>query len=64
MIRYLRGVQPRYDICKIVWNYFAPQYADKEELIVAACECSLMYENLIRFFIISLSTLSVKKRNY
>lgn len=39
-------VQPQYDICKILWNYIAPQqYADREDLIVAACECSLMYEN-------------------
>lgn len=44
------GVQPQYDICKILWNYYAPQYADREELIVAACECSLMYENPASIF--------------
>ena len=44
------GVQPQYDICKILWNFLAPQYKDKEELIVAACECSLMYENPASIF--------------
>lgn len=43
-IRY-QGKQVQYDICSILWDYFAPQFVGRNDLVVAACECSLMYEN-------------------
>lgn len=39
------SMQVQYDICTILWNHFVPKLKNRYELIFAACDASLMYEN-------------------